>query len=103
MSKEILRKIEQLNERCPIEFPDQLYLRKGEKYIQSYDPVYSIKVDSGTLFVEGCHHTVYEHDIQEFDGICIIRNESVDLHNPTYTKDEIRDSRLAEENTNDQL
>ena len=97
MSKELLRKIEQLNERCPIEFPDQLYLRKGDEYIQSYDPVHSIKVDSGTLFIEGDYPTAYEHDIKEFDSIYVTQDEPVDLHNPTYTKEEIRASRLAGE------
>ena len=101
MSKELLHKIERLNERCPIEFPDQLYLRKGDEYIECYDPVYSIKVDSGTLFVEGSCHTVYEHDIKEFDSIYITQDEPVDLHNPLYTKEEIRASRLAEEKSDD--
>lgn len=100
---EIRRKVELLNDRCPIEYPDQLYLRKGDEYISSYDPVYSIKVDNGTLFVEGYCHTVYEHDMKEFDSIYITQDEPVDLNNPLYTRDEIRDARLVEENTDDQL
>ena len=98
MSKELLHKIERLNERCPIEFPDQLYLRKGDEYIQSYDPVFSMRVDGDTLFIEGYIHTAYEHDIKEFDSIYITQDEPVDLHNPMYTKEEIRASRLAGEN-----
>lgn len=80
VSKELLHKIEQLNERCPIEFPDQLYLRKGDEYIESYDPVFSMKVNRDTLFIEGYNHIVYEHNTKEFDSIYITQDEPVDLH-----------------------
>lgn len=95
--EEIRRKIELLNDRCPIEYPDQLYLRNGDEYIDSYDPVYSISIDDGNVLIEGDCHTLYEHSLEDFDSIYITQDEPVDLNNPLYTRDKIRGNRLAEE------
>lgn len=100
IERELINKVRLLNERCPIESPDQLYLRKGDEYVQSYDPVYSIKVDGSALFIEGYCHAQYEHDLKDFDSIYITQDEPVDLYNPLYTKEQIRASRLAEEEAN---
>lgn len=94
---ELELKVELLNDRCPIEYPDQLYLRKGDEYIGSYDPVYSISIDDGNILIKGDYPTPYEHSLEDFDSIYITQDEPVDLNNPLYTRDEIRDARLAGE------
>lgn len=94
---ELELKVELLNDRCPIEYPDQLYLRKGDEYIDSYDPVYSISIDDGNILIKGDYPTPHEHSLEAFDSIYITQDEPVDLNNPLYARDEIRDARLAGE------
>lgn len=51
--------------------PRQLVLLKGEKYVQSYDPVWKIEEDDGNLRITGWLNRVYEHKKDEYDTIRI--------------------------------
>lgn len=50
--------------------PSQLYLYKDwDVYVESYDPVYEIKIDGDKLKIEWFGHKEYEHNISDFDYI----------------------------------
>lgn len=81
MKEDLQEAIEKIIEQLPITEPAQLYLRKGDEYIASYDPVtkievldHSINIKNGKVgLVTGKPH-VYNHSYDEFDRIYIVPN-----------------------------
>lgn len=80
MMESIEQQVEAIANRLPIEFPEQVYVRKGDEYIQSYDPVLSIEIIEDVLNIEGSPYT-YTHSLDEFDRVYIAVDEPVVLEN----------------------
>lgn len=74
----IEEQVEDISARLPIEFPEQVYVRKSNKYIASYDPVFSIGIKDGELYIEGVRH-LYTHKLDEFDRVYVTTDEPVEL------------------------
>lgn len=81
------KQVEAIVDRLPIEFPEQVYVRKGDEYIASYDPVLSIEIADGKLCIQGQPY-LYTHHLDELDRVYVAIDEPVEL---------------GEEQANDQL
>lgn len=68
---ELLEQINLVVDSLPIETPSQLYLRKGDKYIDSYDPVRKIVINEHSIDIINDAYT-YNHSFDEFDRIYIV-------------------------------
>lgn len=80
---EALGQVDNIVSKLPVEFPRQVYLRKGSVYVESYDPVYDIEVLDDSVKVIGYLHQEYEHSFDEFDRIYI-----TDAEEPVVVSDE---------------
>lgn len=72
------KQVEAIVDRLPIEFPEQVYVRKGNEYIASYDPVLSIEIADGKLYIQGQPY-LYAHQLDEFDRVYVAIDEPVEL------------------------
>lgn len=73
--------IEEIINQLPLEHPQQLYLRKGNEYVASYDPVYEITINEHSIDIKADPYT-YNHSYDVFDRIYIVPNgdEPLDLN-----------------------
>lgn len=72
MNENIKEQIELIANQLPILYPAQLYLRKGDQYVQSYDPVYEIFVKGNSVEILG--YDKFTHTLDDFDSIYIVPN-----------------------------
>lgn len=75
--KDIIQQIDRIN--LPVKYPKQVYLRKGDEYISSYDPVWSIKIKDNNLHIEGSGNIIFIENINDFDKIYVTQGEPVEL------------------------
>jgi len=74
----IEEQVKDIADRLPIEFPEQVYIRKGNEYIACYDPVLSIGIKDGQLYIQGSPY-LYTHTLDEFDRVYVTTDEPVEL------------------------
>lgn len=73
MNEDLARQVAEVMDQLPIVHPRQLYLRKGDTYVESYDPVNEITINAHSIGIRGEKY-VYNHSFDEFDKIYIVPN-----------------------------
>jgi len=71
ISQGMFEDIKAIQGELPIESPKQLYLRKGDEYVESYDPVTEITINEHSIDIVGSGDHVYNHSYDVFDKIYI--------------------------------
>lgn len=74
MNDLLMKQIAIIQKELPIHYPKQVYLRKGDEYIDSYDPVAEIIVNKHSIDIVGINDYHYNHSFDEFDKIYIVPN-----------------------------
>ncbi len=74
----IKEQVEIIADQLPIEYPRQVYVRKNQEYIQSYDPVSDIRLTDTGIEIQGEPY-LYTHSFEEFNRVYIAEGEPVKL------------------------
>ena len=74
----IQEQVAMIADELPIEYPRQVYVRKNQEYIQSYDPVSDIRITDTGVEIQGESY-LYTHTFDEFNRIYITEDEPVNL------------------------
>ena len=74
----IQEQVAMIADELPIKYPRQVYIRKNQEYIQSYDPVSDIRITDTGVEIQGESY-LYTHTFDEFNRIYITKNEPVNL------------------------
>ena len=74
----IQEQVAMIYDELPIEYPRQVYVRKNQEYIQSYDPVLDIRITDTGVEIQAEPY-LYTHTFDEFNRIYIAEGEPVNL------------------------
>ena len=74
----IKEQVAMIADELPIKYPRQVYVRKNQEYIQSYDPVSGIRITDTGVEIQVKPY-LYTHTFDEFNRIYITEDEPVNL------------------------